>query len=262
MHLCLRRQRDYCRIGSMWDQYKQFARLYDLLMRDADYDAWAELIASELPAAPARVADCACGTGEMTLRLKRRGYEVTGIDVSEDMLRVAMVKARRAGLTVPFVREDMRHIALHKKQDAVIAVCDGVNYLASREAMREFFMSAHDALVPGGVLLFDVSSRYKIENTLGSNTFAEDEGDGAYIWKNYYDPDTKLIEMQLTFFERTGENYNRFVERHIQRAHSRLEIEHALTATGFEDIRVYGGLAMEPAEDKSERLYFSARRGV
>ena len=247
-------------MDTMLKQYVNFADVYDTLMRDVDYGAWAEFLRARLPEPPARVADCACGTGEMTIRLKKLGYDVTGVDVSESMLAVAGEKARKAGQSIPFIRQDMRRLALHRPADAVTCVCDGVNYLASREDMRAFFKSAANALKPNGVILFDISSRYKLAEVLGMNTFAEDDGERAYIWKNAYDDENKLIEMELSFFVKRGGAYERFTERHIQRAHSRVEVEHALEASGFEAVEVYGGIDMSAPEDETERLYFFARR--
>ena len=102
--------------------YGKFAALYDRLMRDVDRDAWAEYIISLLGSTPRMVADCACGTGEITLRLARAGYCVTGVDLSEEMLAVAAEKARKMRLKVPFICQDMRRLALHRQVDAVVDV--------------------------------------------------------------------------------------------------------------------------------------------
>ena len=111
----------------------------------------------------------------------------------------------------------------------------------------------------GGLLLFDISSQYKLENILGCNTFAEDEQGGAYIWKNNYDPKSRLIEMNLTFFERHGELYRRFTERHIQRAHGVDELLKALNWAGF-DAEAYDFETMDPVKPDSERVQFSGRK--
>ena len=111
----------------------------------------------------------------------------------------------------------------------------------------------------GGLLLFDISSQYKLENILGCNTFAEDEPAGAYIWKNNYDPESRLIEMELTFFERQGELYRRFTERHIQRAHGVDELLSALNRAGF-DAEAYDFETMDPVKPDSERVQFSGRK--
>ena len=196
--------------------YGKFAGLYDPLMKDVDYDRWAEYIASFLPEGSLRIADCACGTGEMTLRLAKLGHTLTGVDISEDMLRVASEKARKAALKIPFICQDMAKLALHRPQDAIVCACDGVNYLDSIEDAAEFLAAAYNALKPKGMLLFVISSKFKLEKVLDCNTFAEDDGERAYIWKNCYDPESRLISMELSFYERQGDMYRRF---EIGRAH-------------------------------------------
>lgn len=243
----------------MLEAYGQFAALYDPLMRDVDYDGWAAYLASFLPAG-ATVADCACGTGEITVRLARGGFRMIGVDISPTMLEVAAAKARKAGLSIPFIQQDMQNLLLHKPCGAVVCACDGVNYLNSFSGALRFFQAAHRALEPGGLLLFDISSAYKLAQILGCNTFAEEEGDCAYIWHNAYDEKSRLIEMELTFFQKEeGGLYRRFTERHIQRAHGQDELLDALKQVGFE-ATVYDAFAMEPPKTDSERLQFVARR--
>lgn len=243
----------------MQDAYGQFAALYDLLMRDVDYDGWAAYLASFL-AEGVSVVDCACGTGEITLRLARGGFRVTGVDISPAMLEVAAGKARKAGLSIPFVLQDMQSLALHKPCGAVVCACDGVNYLQSLAAARRFFQAAHRALEKGGLLLFDISSAYKLSHVLGYHTFAEEEGDCAYIWRNAYDEKNRLLEMDLTFFQKEAAGlYRRFTERHIQRAHSREELLEGLEEAGFR-AEVYDAFTREPPKAQSERLQFVARR--
>ncbi len=243
----------------MREAYGQFAALYDPLMREVDYDGWAVYLASFLPAGIA-VADCACGTGEITVRLARLGFRMTGVDISPAMLEVAAAKARKAGLSIPFIQQDMQRLALHKPCGAVVCACDGVNYLDSRGAVQRFFQAAHRALMPGGLLLFDISSAYKLAQVLGCNTFAEEEEGCAYIWHNIYDEKSRLLEMELTFFQKEeGGLYRRFTERHIQRAHKQEELLEGLTQAGFA-AEVYDAFTREPPQAESERLQFAARR--
>ena len=243
----------------MQEAYGQFAALYDPLMRDVDYDGWAAYLASFLPARIS-VADCACGTGEITLRLARSGFKMTGVDISASMLEIAAVKARKAGLAIPFIQQDMRGLAMHRPVGAVVCACDGVNYLNSKGAVLHFFQAAYMALEPGGILLFDVSSPYKLEHILGSNTFAEEEDGCAYIWHNNYDHTSRLLEMELTFFQKEeGGLYRRFNENHIQRAHSQDELLANLQNAGFE-ADIYDAFTNNTPGPQSERLQFVARR--
>lgn len=248
----------------MSEQYKGFARVYDMLMNDVDYDMWADYIMSLLKdglsqaISPVRAIDCACGTGAVTIRLKKAGLDITGMDISREMLEIASENARSAGLKIPFVCMDMQKMTVHRPHDAVISACDGVNYLTSRDEVLSFFVHAYQSLKSGGMLLFDISSRYKLESILGCNTFAEDGEKCAYIWKNMYDEKSKLIEMNLSFFERENKSYRRFTEQHIQRAHSEKELFELLENAGFEDIRAYDAFTKNAPTPQSERIQFTA----
>ena len=241
--------------------YNEFAAVYDALMRDIDRPKWTEYMLDLLGKERLRVVDCACGTGEISIGLAQAGHIVTGVDVSEAMLAIAAEKARKAGANIPFVRQDMRALLLHRRVDAIISACDGVNYLDSIQAMKEFFRVAHKALLPGGMLLFDISSRYKLQSVLGNNVFTLDEEDVSYIWRNTYDAKTGRIRMDLTVFAREGVLFRRFREEHIQRAFSRQEVELALAESGFEDIRVYAAFTQKAPAETAQRLQFMAVKG-
>jgi len=237
--------------------YTAFASVYDRLMRDVDYQSWAERYASLLRSAgvsAGHVCECACGTGSLTLPLARMGYRMTGIDLSSEMLSAAAAKAKDAGLDIPFVRQDMTRLTLHRRQDAVLATCDGVNYLTSVKQLRAFFTAAHKSLKPGGVLIFDVSTPEKLSVTLGMNTLGSRDEDISYIWQNYYDKRTRIVDLKLSFFVRNENGtYDRFEESQRQRAHSREELESLLSECGFSAVRFYGGLkrrAPLPGDDR------------
>ncbi len=153
--------------------YTAFAAVYDRLMRDVDYEAWARHYARLLAGAHVHggnVCECACGTGSLTLPLRRLGYRMTGVDLSRDMLSQAAQPARDAGLEIPFVCQDMCHLQLHRRQDAILCTCDGVNYLTTPDRARHFFRAAYAQLKPGGALIFDVSTPEKLSGTLGDHT--------------------------------------------------------------------------------------------
>lgn len=161
------------------EQYNaKFAEVYDIFMDNTDYDAWANYIISLLPTdfpKGARIFECGCGTGALTLRLNKAGYDVTGSDISRDMLEVAAEKSRRCGQKTKFICMDMRRIELHRPVDCIIAACDCVNYLTSREDVEKFLLTAFNGLRPGGILLFDVSSRYKLRTFSGKTAIATAE---------------------------------------------------------------------------------------
>ncbi len=249
----------------MLTSYSAFAAYYDAMMHDVDYDRWARrldaLFRTTAGSMPLSVADCACGTGALTVRLARMGYQMTGIDLSEDMLRVAQEKSMRLGLRIPYVCMDMRRLKLHRPVDAISCACDGVNYLSSRTALCAFFRAAHAALKSGGVLIFDASTRFKLSEVLGGNCFGEDLPDCTYLWRNAYDPAQKLLEMRLhVFVPEPDGRYRRFDEVHIQRAHSDTELRSALSVCGFAVLDAFDGLTDQPLAERSERALYVCRR--
>jgi ubiquinone/menaquinone biosynthesis C-methylase UbiE len=240
--------------------YGEFARVYDTLMDDVDYDAWARhylhLIA---PCAPKRICECACGTGSLSVRFAREGLAVTGVDLSEEMLRVAQEKARAFGVKAAFIHQDMCRLALPGRVDAVLATCDGVNYLTRDGQAGAFFKSAYQALRPGGMLAFDVSSRAKLSGTLGDAFFGEDREEITYLWQNAWNEEKQCVRMDIAFFLREADGrYRRFDETHVQRAYGEDELTGLLEQAGFADIRALGGFTMQPPTGAEERMHVLA----
>lgn len=249
----------------MPQQYQQFASYYDLLMADVDYALWVDYLVLLLKSGGVcpgeAVFDCACGTGEITLRLHQAGYRMTGADVSSQMLERAQQKARKAGAKIAFVQQQMQHISVHKPVSAITCSCDGVNYLLSQKDVDAFFAGANHALKDGGLLLFDISSAYKLEHVLGGQTFGEDEKSCTYLWQNCFDPKSKLLEMRLAFFvpDESGK-YTRFDERHVQAAHEQQDLTTALEHAGFALLGVYDAFTLDSPKKDSERIQLIAQK--
>jgi len=245
--------------------YTAFATVYDGLMATVDYAAWAEhyrqlMNLCQVPA-QGKCVECACGTGNLTLPFRRMGLQITGVDLSGEMLARAMEKARAAGLTVPFVRQDMCALSVPRRVDCVLATCDGVNYLASPDKARAFFQAAYAALKPGGALIFDVSTPDKLKNTLGNNTLFSDDDAVSYIWRNAWNEKTACVTLGLSLFVRRADGaYDRLEEKQVQRAHSRPELRQWLGEAGFQQIQFYGRLRMTPPRTGDDRWHVTARK--
>lgn len=242
--------------------YQGFADVYDRLMSDVNYEAWADFYLQMMKAFGIRegkLCECACGTGNLTIPFHRRGFHVTGVDISQEMLWIAAQKARAAGVAIPFVRQDMRELRLHRPMDAVLATCDGVNYLETGEDLKRFFQSANGALRPGGGLFFDVSTPWKMEHLLGNRTLCEDMDDVAYMWHNHYDKKQRTVDMHLTIFVRQeGEIYKRIEEEQRQRGHNADELVDLLHQTGFDRVMVFGNAKMEQPGPEEQRWHIAA----
>ncbi|MBQ4451768.1 MAG: class I SAM-dependent methyltransferase [Clostridia bacterium] len=236
--------------------YGRLAEVYDAFAYDFDREAWTDTYVSLLAQNAAdikEICDCGCGTGALTIPLAQRGYRVIGADLSGDMLRVASDKARRAGVMIPFIRQDMCALKLTHPVDAVMCACDGVNYLTRPAQVLAFFKSAFAALKPGGALAFDVSSPGKLRRMGEDRLFAEDGADMSYIWFTRFDDQARLACMELSFFvKQLGGAYEKFHESHVQRAWEQEELLALIRESGFQNVSARGD------DDGSERVYFSA----
>ena len=245
--------------------YEGFAEIYDKLMADVKYDAWARYYAQLMTAfgipVGSKVCECACGTGSLTIPLSRMGYHMTGVDLSQDMLWIASQKSRQAGTMIPFVRQDMRQLHLHRPMDAVLATCDGVNYLLEDGDALAFFTAAFQTIRPGGGLFFDVSTPYKLENALGNQLLCDDTEDITYFWQNRWSPKSQTVDMHLCFFVKDKDGrYRRIDEDQKQRAHSAESLNALLLQAGFSRVIIYGDGVMAAPKAHERRWHVAAIR--
>ena len=244
--------------------YGEFAVVYDRLMADVDYDARAAYYRTLLSARGvsdgATVLEPACGTGSLTLRLAQH-YTVLPSDVSEEMLSVAAKKSKAAGLSLTFIRQELRQLHAHCPADAVVCACDGVNYLLTDAALLGFLRSAHAALKPGGVLAFDVSSIDKLSRVLGSQPQVFRSNDICYLWENAWNQRGSKLSLSLSVFIREDEGtYRRIDEEQVQRGWAEETLRTALTSAGFCDIQCYGNHTMSRPAVNAQRLHITAIR--
>ena len=242
--------------------YAAFASVYDSLMADVDYASWARHYAGLMKLCGVRggkVCECACGTGSLTIPLCQLGYQMTGVDMSADMLFEAAQKARKAGAMIPFVKQDMRYMHLHRQMDAVLCTCDGVNYLRNQQELLSFFSAAYATLREGGALIFDVSTPYKLRHLLGDNFIGDEREDVAYLWKNRWNEKHQSVKMQLSIFTRVeGDSYRRVEEEQTQFAYEARALEDALLQVGFANVKLFGGLRMTAPQERDERWHVCA----
>ena len=245
--------------------YQTFAELYDELMSDVDYEGWADHYARLLSIYGVRegkICECACGTGGLTIPLFRRGFQITGADVSQEMLWQAAQKSRKQGASIPFVRQDMRALNLHRPMDAVLATCDGVNYLLTEEDLLSFFRAAYRSVRAGGAFVFDVSTPHKLKDILCSGLFGEDREEITYIWQNTWHEKRQTVELDLTFFVREEDGkYRRIDERQHQRGWDQQTLKETLWRAGFRAVSLYGDYTMNAATDQNQRWHIAATRG-
>lgn len=244
------------------EMYADFAAVYDRLMADVDYDAWAahyrQLLSQNGVKEGALVLEAACGTGSLTIRLAR-DFRVLPSDMSEEMLTIAAAKAKSHGLSLTFLKQDMRALRTHRLADALVCGCDGVNYLRDDHSLKAFFASAHAALKPGGVLAFDISSYDKLSRVLGNAPQILREEDICYIWENAFDSKTSLLHLSLSIFVKDKNGcYQRIEEEQTQRAYTKDDVQTVLSETGFGSIQCFGNFTLNKPAKNAQRLHFTA----
>lgn len=247
------------------DQYRNFAYIYDELMDDVDYNKWIEYIEDIIKNEQAEVQnilELACGTGNMTIPLTKKGYDIAGIDISAEMLEVAMKKAEKENVQLVLLQQDIAELEFDMEDlDCVLCACDGFNYLTYDDDLEYVFSKVYEILKENGIFIFDISSYYKISKILGNNTFTEKREDTVYMWQNYFDPEEDLVDMELTFFVKNKEGtFDRFDEVHQQRAYVTDDIIEKLNDSGFKSVKAYGDFTFEKPKKDAERVFFVARK--
>lgn len=239
--------------------YSDFAEIYDKL-QDIDYGsftAYYEQIFKKLGIKPELVLDLACGTGNITIPMAESGYEMIGVDISEEMLGIAADKARAGNLDILFLNQDMTKFELYGTVDAAICALDGVNYLTQDGELLKMLALIKNYLNPGGIFIFDINSGHKLKNILGDNTFVYDEQDIYCVWSNSYDEDERICSFTLDFFKReNGGLYQRFEEYQEERAYSITEIKNAAESVGLTLYGCFDDRSFNTASDTSERIFF------
>lgn len=237
--------------------YEGLALVYDKLNYDIDYERWAgeyDRILKRHHAA--RIAEVACGTGQITLRLARLGYQILGLDLSPEMLRQAGENARSARQQIRFVQQDMRELQLPRPVDAILCPCASVNHLIHDEDIVRFFAACHANLREQGILVFDISTPQKMRDTLEKEVFFDVGEDVALLWKT--SGKGRLLRLDLTMFldEKQDGSYIRLDEEQHQRIFERSEMS-ALVEKTFELVEVTS-VSFAPGDDRHQ---FVCRKG-
>ena len=280
--------------------YGAFSAVYDRLMEDIPYGEWKELLLSLLARFGIHdglVAELGCGTGTMTELLAEAGYDMIGIDNSEQMLSQAMEKRVKSGHDILYLLQDMREFELYGTVRAIVSVCDSMNYLADTDELLAVLKLAANYLDPGGVFIFDLKTdRYY--RGIGDASYSDSDPQASYIWENSYDEESRTNCYWLTLFlpeSASGQSlrrenasngssphpddagqpstpgtdagtglYRRYEEYHEQHAFLLPEITQAVDSAGLtlEDILDEQGqpLVLSENDDTADRIYVVARK--
>lgn len=244
------------------EAYTGFAQVYDMFMDNVPYESWRDYIVHTLKENEIDdgiILELGCGTGRMTRLLSEEGYDMIGIDISEEMLMIARDASAESDDNILYLLQDMCEFELYGTVRAVISICDSMNYIMEEEALSHVFSLVNNYLDPKGIFIFDLNTLYKYNTLLADHTICENREEGSFIWDNYYDKEEQVNEYDLTLFVREEDLYRKYEETHYQRAYTIETVKHLLEEAGMEFVGVFDVENGQKPREKSEKVYIVAR---
>ena len=286
--------------------YTEFAQVYDLFMDNVPYEKWCDFLmetfrkygyepnmkldlsqydldalgvdlsepdyADNIMQEHNTVLDLGCGTGTLTRMLAKKGFDMIGVDLSEDMLDIAHEKEAESDepCGAIYLCQDMCELELFGTVGAVVSICDCINYVLEKEKVTEVFKLVNNYLFPGGLFIFDFNTLHKYRDVIGNTTIAENREDASFIWDNYYHEKEQVNEYELSIFvkdewEETAEEadgavpYLRFTETHYQKAYTLEDIKECIEKAGLSFLEAVDGDTFLEATKESERIFVVAK---
>ena len=244
------------------DIYKDFASSY----RIGKYDRYSARMAELMPDIlgyfslnPVNILDLACGEGTFAIKLAELGYQVTGVDLSEEMLKMARESAKKEGREVKFLREDMREISFSKEYDLVTCWFDSMNYLLSEEDWKRVFKNVRNSLTEDGVFIFDMNTLYglSVEWQNPSCYVAQDKKDIFEVHRKSFDEEHNSAVLNITGFLKENDGWTKFQEKHQEVSYPLEKIEKMFSGIGFEKLACWNNpeVKSEPDEESGRVWY-------
>ncbi len=243
--------------------YEALAVSYDRLTNDVDYEAtvaFYNAILKREGLRPRTAVDLACGTGSVTAILARQGLQVTGVDMSEEMLTVAMEKVMDMENPPRFVCQKLQKLWLPRGVDLAVCALDSLDYVTNPEDCKEAIRRVYKALNPGGIFIFDVNTPEKLR-AMDSQVFLDEDDDEYCVWRGEFDEQSNICSYGMDLFQRRGEVWERSFEEHREYAYSQEQLTEYLKAAGFTHIKVYADRLFEAPRPGEQRIYIKARKG-
>ena len=243
--------------------YHALADSYDRLTNDVDYEAtvafYYEILARE-GLNPRTCVDLACGTGSVTEILAKRGLAVTGVDMSEEMLTVAMEKVMDMERPPRFICQKLQELRLPRGVDLAVCALDSLDYITNPDDCRDAIARVYKVLNPGGIFIFDVNTPEKLR-AMDGQVFLDEDDDVYCVWRGEFDEKTNICSYGMDLFQRSGDVWHRSFEEHREYAYSAEQLTGYLKAAGFTHIEIYADRRFEAPAEGEQRIYMKARKG-
>lgn len=233
--------------------YGSFAKGYYKLMKGNDYESFADYyqkIFKKEKISPELILDLGCGAGSLTKVMADKGYDMIGVDISEDMLNIAKNENQRDNIL--YLCQDMREFELYGTVDVIYSSYDCINYIVSKRDLKKVFSLADNYLNPGGIMIFDLNTEAYFKNVLAERAHVFEDEEIYLVWQSEYEKGKCLFFLDM--FYKDGTTYERFYEEQEQRAYNEGELKAALSGTRLEIKGIYKNLTFKKATDKDYKI--------
>lgn len=236
--------------------YETFAFVYDEVMDTSLYQRWLEFSLRHL-GQKKQILELACGTGALAVEFARNGFDVTALDLSEEMLMIASERARESDVEIQFVEGDMLDLADTGTYEAVTCFSDSLCYMKNEMEVQQVFDEVYQILEDEGTFIFDVHSTYQIDEVFPSYSYHYQTEEFAFLWESYVGEEKHSIEHFLTFFvqEEDG-SFTREDELHQEKTYPLETYGLMLENAGFQKVEVYADFIDSEPNEKSRRWFF------
>lgn len=245
--------------------YGIFSSVYDILTENVEYEKIANRICSLLSQNGidgGLLLDLGCGTGTLSFLLEDNGFDVIGVDASEDMLMVANEKKYEENSNIMFLCQKAEELDLFGTVDCAVSVLDTINHIDTIEKVKTAIEKVSLFMNMGGVFIFDMNTPYKHEKILSNNTFIYDMDEVYCAWQNSYNKDKATTTIDLDFFIKNEDDecYERYSESFCEYAYEPQEIFKILEICGFEILNTYDDYSDNPVNAETQRITVVAKK--
>jgi len=243
--------------------YEQYAQVYDAsgqLAFSLKMLPYLQRLLERHTAPGKTLLEMACGTGTVAVSMATAGWRVYGVDGSAHMLAQARAKAEAQGVDVLWSQQDMRHFVLPEQVHVATCLYDSLNYMLTSEDLSAAFESVSNALVPGGLYLFDMNTACVMATLWAGDTYYSDSDDLSVILTSDFDPQRQRTTVQVTCFQREGELYRKIRERHAEQAYPEEHVATLLADAGLHVEGHYDCFTLQPAGLATFRVMWVARK--
>ncbi|HCM89905.1 MULTISPECIES: class I SAM-dependent methyltransferase [Vagococcus] len=241
--------------------YETFAKIYDEVMDENLYLDWLEFTCRHLEKRQQKVLELACGTGILSVELANLGFNVCGLDLSEDMITLAKKRITSDDEKLSFKTGDMLDLDEKNSYDVVTCYSDSICYMPDKKAVGQVFSGVYNSLKENGTFIFDVHSTFQMEESFSEYSYHYQTDEFAFLWESYPGDHEYSVEHFLTFFvsDKKGK-FERFDELHEERTYDISTYKTLIKDAGFKSVEVYADFEDVAPSEESNRWFFVCQK--